>query len=109
MLPMRHSMRLSNQSVTRLKLPVGKSELIAFDDALPGFGIRLRNSGRPTWIAQYRMGYQQRRVSLGKVGVVGADQARDRAKTILAQVQLGEDPQAARFDERKRGAVTFSV
>jgi integrase len=100
-------MRLSNQSVARLELPAGKSESITFDDSLSGFGVRLRSGGRRTWIVQYRADRQQRRMTLGKVGVVGADQARDKAKTILAQVQLGADPQAERSTERARSAVTL--
>ncbi len=31
----------------------GKSELIEFDEAMPGFGIRIRQGGKRTWIAQY--------------------------------------------------------
>ena len=33
-------MKLSKASVSRLKLPTGKSELIVFDDDLAGFGVR---------------------------------------------------------------------
>jgi hypothetical protein len=47
-------MKLSSASVAGLKLPEGKSELLVFDDTLPGFGVRLRAGGKRSWIAQYR-------------------------------------------------------
>lgn len=39
---------------------------IVFNDALPGFGMRLREGGKRTWIVQYRVGEKQRRVQLVK-------------------------------------------
>ena len=57
--------RLTKANVDRLKLPQGKNETIAFDEALPGFGLRIRDGGKRTWIAQYRVGAKQRRVTLG--------------------------------------------
>jgi hypothetical protein len=47
-------MRLSAQSIARLRLEPGQGEKRFFDDALPGFGLRLRAGGKRTWIAQYR-------------------------------------------------------
>ena len=72
MLPMRFpevSVKLNKPTVERLKLPPGKSELIVFDEALPGFGLRIRAGGKRTWIAQYRAGAKQRRVTLGQRAV----------------------------------------
>ena len=37
-------MRFTKPSIAALRLPPGKSELIAFDETLPGFGIRLRGA-----------------------------------------------------------------
>jgi hypothetical protein len=39
-------MRLSRQTVSTLSLPPGKSEIIIFDEALPGFGLRIRAGGK---------------------------------------------------------------
>ena len=91
-------MKLTDASVAGLKLPEGKSELLVFDDTLPGFGVRLRAGGKRTWIVQYRIGPQQRRLSLGTVEAVDATKARKRAKDALARVQLGQDPQAEKID-----------
>jgi integrase len=87
-------MKLTDASVAGLTLPEGKSELLVFDDSLAGFGLRIRGGGKRTWIAQYRIGAQQRRLSLGAVGLVDAAEARRRARDALARVQLGQDPQA---------------
>jgi integrase len=93
-------MKLSNASVAGLKLPAGKSELLVFDDTLPGFGVRLRAGGKRSWIAQYRIGPQQRRLSLGTVEALDAAEARKRARDAFARVQLGRDPQAEKIEAR---------
>jgi integrase len=94
------AVKLSNASVAGLKLPEGKSELLVFDDTLPGFGVRLRAGGKRSWIAQYRIGHQQRRLSLGTAEAVDAAEARKRAKASFARVQLGQDPQAEKIEAR---------
>src|SRR5215207_2053854 len=102
-------MRLTRPNVARLVLPPGKGETIIFDDALPGFGVRLRAGGKRTWIAQYRLGSKQRRITLGNVEAVDPDDARKRAKEALAKVQLGADPQAEKADARARASVTLGA
>jgi integrase len=100
-------MRLTKATVDRLKLPQGKSETIAFDEALPGFGLRIRAGGKRTWIAQYRLGSKQRRVTIGTVETVDADEARSRARSALAKVHLGTDPQMEKAEARAQAAVTL--
>jgi hypothetical protein len=58
-------MKLNKAMVARLTLPAGKSDLIVFDEDLAGFGLRLRAGGSAVWVAQYRVGAKQRRVTLG--------------------------------------------
>jgi hypothetical protein len=60
-------MRLTKANIERLALPAGVNDKIVFDSALPGFGLRLRDGGKRTWIVQYRVGAKQRRVTLGTV------------------------------------------
>ena len=102
-------MKLTKATVQKLALPPGKSELLAFDDALPGFGLRLRAGGKRSWIAQYRIGRQQRRVTLGTVDTVDADEARKRAKDVLSKVHLGSDPQIEKAEARAQASVTLGV
>jgi site-specific recombinase XerD len=100
-------MRLTKATVDRIRLPHGKSEIIVFDEILPGFGLRIRAGGKRTWIAQYRFGSQQRRVTIGTVETVDADEARNRARIILAKVHLGTDPQVEKAEARAQTATTL--
>ena len=84
---------------------------IAFDEDLPGFGVRVMPSGSKSWIAEYRphgggRGVAKKRVTIGKSGSLTADQARRAAADILAKVRLGADP-AAEKNER-RAAITVA-
>jgi integrase len=103
-------MKLDARTVAALSLG-GKSDLIAFDDQLPGFGYRLRRAtgGKVlrSWIVQYRHGRSTRRMTLGSAEVLTPWQARDKATKLLAEVKLGGDPQGDRSHRRDRNAVTF--
>ncbi|MFC1456638.1 tyrosine-type recombinase/integrase [Microvirga arabica] len=100
-------MRLTKPNIAALALPSGKSEFIIFDDALPGFGLRIRAGGKRTWIAQYRVGSKQRRVTIGTVEALNPDKAREAARDVLAKVQLGGDPQIEKAENRARASVTL--
>ena len=76
---------------------------IVWDTKLPGFGLRTRNSKR-TWIFQYKLGKQNRRIKLG-----GPELTRDKARQLaqaekgkLAAAKLGHglDPAAEREKRR---------
>jgi integrase len=90
-------------------MPAGKSDLIVFDEDMPGFGIRLRAGGSAAWIAQYRVGAKQRRVTLGRLSTLDPDAARKAAKQVLAKAGLGQDHQAERTAKRAQAAVTFKA
>jgi integrase len=100
-------MRLTKDAVTALALPAGKIDHIEWDETLPGFGIRLRGSGKH-WVVQYRAGPRQRRESLGDVRKVTLEDARKIARQRFAQVELGVDPAAERARTRAQ-ALTLGV
>jgi len=93
-------MKLTKATVASLKLPTNKSESIWFDDGLPGFGLRLRAGGKRTWIAQYRIGSKQRRMTIGTVETLDADEARKLAKGVFGKVHNGADPQLEKVEAR---------
>jgi hypothetical protein len=64
----------------RLILPEGKSEMIVFDESMPGFGVRVRAGGKRVWLVQFRIGNKQRRITLGSVDVLDPEEAKKRAK-----------------------------
>src|ERR1700731_461484 len=100
-------MRLTKANIERLALPAGVNDRIVFDAGLPGFGLRLRDGGKRTWIVQYRVGTKQRRVTLGTVETLDAEEARKRAKSALSKVHLGHDPQLEKAEARAQSAVTL--
>jgi integrase len=99
-------MKLTQASVKALSLPSGLLDKLFFDDELPGFGFRIRDGGKRTWIAQYRLGKKQRRVTIGTVANTTAEEARKRAKDILSKVHLGADPQLEKAEARVQAAST---
>src|SRR3984957_13183032 len=106
-LPTGYPMRLTKANVAKLSLPEGKSELLVFDEALAGFGIRLRYGGKRTRIAQYRVGSKQRRLSLGSTETLDAEEARRLARSALSKVNLGADPQIEKANARIEASVTI--
>jgi integrase len=86
-----------------------KNDQIIWDDDMPGFGVRLRG-GAKRYVAQYRVGTQQRRESLGDVRKVKLPDARKAAQRLFAQVELGTDPAAERAKARVAAtAATLSL
>lgn len=100
-------MKLTKASVARLQLEAGKTERIVFDDELAGFGVRIRAGGKRTWIAQYRLGLKQRRMTLGTVETIDEAEARKRARTALGKVHLGHDPQMEKVERRAQAERTL--
>lgn len=101
-------MKFNKTTIAALKLPQGKTESIVFDDDLPGFGVRIRAGGKRTWIAQYRLGSKQRRMTLGTLEALNETEARKRARTALSKVHLGHDPQMEKVEVRAQAAVTLA-
>jgi integrase len=102
-------MRLTKPNLARLSLPEGKSELIVFDESMPGFGVRVRAGGKRVWLVQFRIGHKQRRITLGSVDVLDPEEAKKRAKAALAKVQLGSDPQVEKLEARIIASATLAV
>jgi hypothetical protein len=99
-------MKFIKENIAALTLPAGKAEHKVWDDDLPRFGIRLQGRKR-TWIIQYRVGTQQRRLSLGSIDTVELAKARKVAKEALAEVALGRDPQMEKAERQEQASLTF--
>src|SRR4051794_30470472 len=60
---------------------------------LPGFGVRVGNSGRKTFILATRLpGKAPSRHALGKYGPLTLEQAHAKAKRWLELIEQGKDP-----------------
>lgn len=102
-------MKFTKSTVSQLVLPAGKTEHLAWDDDIPGFGIRLRAGGSQNWIFQYRLGTKHRRITFGSVSAVEVKDARERAGQLHALVKLGQDPAGQKIEARGKAAETFRV
>jgi integrase len=102
-------MRLTATAIRTLTLPRGKNDYVYFDDELPGFGVRLRDTGSKTWLVQYAIAGKTRHMSLGKVATVDPGKARETAKVLLAQVRLGRDPAGEKVTARAKAAETLGA
>jgi integrase len=100
-------MKLTKTNIAGIEVPPGKTETIVFDDDVSGFGLRVRAGGSRNWIFQYRLGGKQRRISFGSATTLSAQQAREKAATLDAQVKLGHDPAGQKIEARARAAETL--
>ncbi|HVI15041.1 MAG TPA: tyrosine-type recombinase/integrase [Pseudolabrys sp.] len=102
-------MKLTVGRVSGLKLPSGKTDHIAWDDDVPGFGLRLRESGARNFVFQYKLGERHRRMNLGAVSAVTLGEARKTAATLYHRVKLGEEPAGDKADAKIKVAETFAA
>jgi integrase len=102
-------MKLTAKSVGALDLPPGKSDFIAWDDDIPGFGLRMRAGGARGYVFQYKVGAKQRRIALGAISAIDIGRARSVARDFYAKVRLGQDPAGAKAEARIAATETFAV
>jgi len=96
--------RLTDAAIAALKVPADKSEIIIFDDLLPGFGIRLRSGGSKRFVYQYKLNSTNRRVTFKEVNV---KRARAAAQILAAKVTLGSDPALEKDSAHDAAGDTF--
>src|SRR4051794_30520253 len=114
------AMKLTQANAAKIKMPAGKSEHIEWDERLPGFGLRLRESGSKNWIVQYKIGAKHRRLTLGSFAELTAEQARTGwedadgkkrlgAAIILANAGHGIDAANDKAERRADAGNTFDA
>lgn len=79
----------------RRSLPVRDNEYCIWDIDLPGFGLRIRPSGRYAWFVRLRHRGKHRRVTLGSTEDLDAELARTQARRLLAEGALDGLPKRA--------------
>ena len=100
---MRARIKLNMRVIERLESD-GR-ERIYWDTELPGFGLRIRTSGRKYYVVQFRSNGRERRMTLGRHGPLTPDIARRRALALIAEAKNGTDPATER--DAARNAVTM--
>ena len=91
MAKLRHG-TISKRTVEAIEV---EKDTVFWDRELTGFGMRAYASGAKVYVAQTRGPGGPKRVTVGRHGVISADQARRRAALIIARVKAGEEPIAA--------------
>lgn len=93
-------MKLTEKRVAALAAdPTGKRDVSAWDESLPGFGVRVKPSGSKSYVLWYRTRHSQKRLlTIGPASAFRAEQARELAREHLVQIKKGADP----VQERKQ-------
>jgi hypothetical protein len=98
--------KLSKTVVERIA--AADRDVVVWDAALPGFGVRVKPSGVRSYIIQYRVRNSgvSRRLTIGQHGpLLTFDQARKQARAMLADAMRGEDPVEVRKAARRAPSV----
>ena len=85
--------RITKRSVDAIK--AGGTDTVYWDGELTGFGLRVRRSGRKSYVVQTRIAGKLCWFTIGPHGPLNPDQARARALEILACAKRGIDPRDA--------------
>ena len=81
---------ISRRTVEALKV---EKDTVFWDRELSGFGVRVYPSGSKVYVVQTRAdGKAAKRVTVGRHGVLSAEEARRRAALIVSRIKAGEDP-----------------
>ncbi len=98
------TLKLTQIAVDKITSPkTGRVEY--FDAHLPGFGLRVADSGHKTWVVFYRIARKQRRFTIGTLAAYPkVDQARERARELLRDVGRGIDPAIVKAEQPSRGS-----
>src|SRR4051812_10655004 len=95
--------RLTKSAIDALPTPA--SELVYWDETLPGFGIKVTPAGRKVFIVLYRTagaGSRLRKYTIGPYGRVTLQVARNEAQRVLAARTEGRDPAGEKREARRR-------
>jgi len=95
--------KLTKRFVESIQAPkVDGADVVLWDSELPGFGVRVKASAARSYLIQYRNSTgRSRRVTIGRHGVLTAEQARNYARGLLADAKRGADPAAERKAARR--------
>jgi integrase len=98
-------MKLTQRRIDTLECPAGKKDMLVFDDEQKGLAVRVAAGGK-SFLAQYTLAGEKRRVPLGSCSALSLAAARAAAQTILGDVAKGRDPagerKAAAWDAKRR-------
>ena len=86
-------------------LPATQSDVVYWDSACPGFGVKVTPKGRKVFIVLYRTGgagSKLRKYTIGPYGRVTLHQARVAAQKVFAAKLDGRDPAAEKREQKRQ-------
>ena len=92
--------KLTSAAVFEMSTPE-KGQVLIYDSALPGFGVRVTPS-KKSYFAEARVAGRTRRVTIGSASVFTTDKARVEAKRILGQMATGHDVNAEKQEAKAK-------
>jgi len=88
-------------------LSPSSKDAYVWDSLIKGFALKVTPPGTKTYLFEYKdRSRRTRRVTIGRHGIITAEQARDEAKALAAEVELGGDPAADRSDRKSAPTVS---
>jgi hypothetical protein len=99
--------KLTKRFLDDLKPEPARGDQTHWDDSLKGFGVRVWASGAMSWVIMCRnRDNRLRKYTIGQVGALTPDEARNEARQKLADAHRGLDPSADKGAQRKAMTVT---
>ena len=95
--------KLTKRVVDALKAEA--SEPVYWDNSLPSFGVRVHPTGRKPYIVKCRCRSRQIKMTIGTHSPMTVEQARTKARGIIAEAKSGKDPSAEHSRMRKSPTV----
>ncbi len=89
---------LTNTDIS--KLEPQEKEYVVSDTLIKKLKVRIAKSGSKTFYLYWKKGGKLHKYRIGKFGDIGLPTARKSAEKLLAQIALGENPQADRKAKR---------
>jgi integrase len=97
--------KLTDRTIRALPRPdPGRDQVEYWDQDLPGFGVRVGETGYRSYVALFRVRGRKRRLTIGSCARWPLAEARERARKALRAADDGDDPTAP--DRARRGSLT---
>lgn len=94
--------KITKRIVDALEPSDDGKDVLFWDSELRGFGVRVMPSGIKSYIIKYRtIEGRQRKMTIGRVGVLTTEEARNLAREKLTEAMKGGDPAGERQEMRK--------
>jgi integrase len=96
--------KLTDKLIKSLPSPPSANR-ITYDTEVKGFGVRITAAGARAFILNYRVSGRERRYTIGSYPDWSVAAAREQAKGLKREIDLGKDPMGRRHEDRAAPSV----